>query len=49
MTAMHRPALAFVLLAAITWPSLAADPQFMISIKDHQFVPSESRPPRRQG
>jgi RPA family protein len=37
---MHRFALA-VLLFAAPMPALAADPQVTISIKDHQFVPSD--------
>ena len=37
---MHRFALA-VLLFAAAMPALAADPQVTISIKDHQFVPSD--------
>jgi hypothetical protein len=36
---MHRLALALLLAAPMS--ALAADPQVMISIKDHQFVPSE--------
>jgi hypothetical protein len=39
--AMHRFALALLLLAAAPMSAFAADLQIMISIKDHQFVPSE--------
>jgi Cupredoxin-like domain len=38
---MPRFALAVLLLAATAVSALAADPQVMISIKDHQFVPSD--------
>lgn len=34
-------ALFFLLLAAAAAPGFAADPQVLISIKDHQFVPSD--------
>ncbi len=39
--AMPRFVLAVLFLAVTAIPVLAADPQIMISIKDHQFVPSE--------
>jgi hypothetical protein len=39
--AMSRFVLAVLLLTVTAVPALAADPQIMISIKDHQFVPSE--------
>jgi hypothetical protein len=38
---MHRFALAVLLLAATAMPGLAADAQVLISIKDHQFAPSD--------
>jgi plastocyanin len=37
---MRRLILAALLLAAAL-PALAADPQIVISLRDHQFVPSE--------
>jgi hypothetical protein len=36
---MHR--FAFLLLVATALPAFAADPQVMISIKDHKFVPGD--------
>ncbi len=38
---MHRFALVALLLAAAAIPALSAEPQVIISIKDHQFVPSD--------
>lgn len=38
---MHRFALALSLIVAIAAPAFAADPQVVISIKDHKFVPSD--------
>jgi hypothetical protein len=38
---MHRLALAALLLIAAVIPCFAADPPILISIKDHQFVPSD--------
>jgi hypothetical protein len=37
----HRVALAALCLVLMTAPTLAADPQVMISIKEHQFLPSD--------
>jgi hypothetical protein len=39
---MHRFALSLPLLIAGSMSALAADPQIMISIKDHQFLPSDA-------
>ena len=39
--AMRRLVLAVSLVLAAASPVLAADPQVLISIKDHQFVPSD--------
>ena len=38
---MLRFATAFVIATAAVAPAQAADPQIAISIRDHQFVPSE--------
>jgi plastocyanin len=38
---MHRIALAVFLLVALAAPALADDPVVTITVKDHQFVPSE--------
>ena len=38
---MHRVVLAALLLAVAAIPCIAADAQVLISIKDHQFVPSD--------
>ena len=38
---MCRFALAVLLLPALAMPALAVDPQVMISIRDHQFVPAD--------
>jgi hypothetical protein len=38
---MCRFALTVLLLPALAMPALAADPQVMISIRDHQFVPAD--------
>jgi hypothetical protein len=38
---MRRLALAFPLVAALAAPALADDPVITITLKDHQFVPSE--------
>jgi hypothetical protein len=42
-TLMRR--FAFLLLVATALPAFAADPQVMIAIKDHQFVPSDVSTP----
>ena len=47
--AMPRFVLAVLFLAVTAIPVLAADPQIMISIKDHQFVPSEVPTPAGVG
>ena len=41
LVAMRRFCLALSLLATTPVSALAADPQVMISIKDHQFMPAE--------
>jgi hypothetical protein len=38
---MNRFALVFSLVVAVAAPAFAADPQIVISIKDHKFVPSD--------
>jgi hypothetical protein len=38
---MRRLVLALTFALAAAPPALAADPQILISIKDHQFVPSD--------
>jgi hypothetical protein len=38
---MHRLVLAVLLVTITAMSALAADPQVTISIKDHQFVPSD--------
>ncbi|HEV2186842.1 MAG TPA: cupredoxin domain-containing protein [Stellaceae bacterium] len=38
---MHRVVLAALLLVVPAMPCIAADAQVLISIKDHQFVPSD--------
>ena len=38
---MRRLVLFALLLAAVAVPASAADPQVLISIKDHQFIPGD--------